>query len=189
MKLISVTRLLDGMSEVPALVMNRYRDVVACNRAMQALVHGTARPVRGGSCNVVAYVLSPAWRARVAQSEQHARAVVGGLRITLASVLAERPGDTRANELLATLTRRSADFPRWWSEHELWDASRPVVHVYDGLLSLEASFLGFAAPSELTLIAYGPIDSASAQRLRMLVAPPSIDPSGRRGWPSGSARA
>ena len=146
----SVRRLLDALGLLPALVLDRYWDVVG-------------------------YVLTnELWRRHVPEWPALARAAVGGLRASLAPVLAEAPNDARAAALLGQLERESAEFGPWWTEHALWGAERPLTHVQRhptaGAMTFETQLLDLRSAPGLTLVVYTPCDAESTTKLRHLVA-------------------
>lgn len=173
----AVRRMLDGLGATPALVVDRYWDVVGRNAALAALLPALApervspdTPPR----NVVHYVLTSApWRATVADWEVVARRAVAGLRASLAPVLARDAADPRATALIAELQHDSAEFRAWWPAHDLWAAERPLPQVHQhptaGRLEVEATLLDARGAPGLTLIIYVPCDAVTAAKLRNLV--------------------
>lgn len=175
----TIRRLLDALLPTPALVIDRYWDVVGRNAALEALLPGLGSPRTapdGPPRNVVRYALTRAeWRAAAQDWETAARRAVAGLRASLADVLAETPADVCAATLVSQLERESSEFRRWWPEHEVWAAERPLVQTFHhetaGALEFETTLLDVRSARGVTLIAFVPCNPESAaglQRLRAL---------------------
>lgn len=173
-------RLLDGI-QTPALLMDRYWDVVGRNAALEAML-GPLEPPRVGPNvpprNVVRWVLStrPAG-AGGADWESLARVCVGGLRATLGQVWAEHPDDRRAATLVDLLTRESPEFRAWWPEQQVWAADRPLRRAYEhprvGRLAVEITLLEVRSAPGVTLVTHVAGDAASAAKLRELALVPT----------------
>lgn len=168
-------RLLNGI-HAPALLMDRYWDVVGRNTALEAML-GPLEPQRirpdVPPRNVVRWVLAtrPAGGG-AGDWEPLARACVGGLRATLGQVWAQRPDDPRAAALVDLLTRESPEFRAWWPEQHVWAAERPLPHAYDhsqvGRVAGEVTLLEIRSAPGVTLVTYVAGDTASAVKLREL---------------------
>ena len=169
-------QLLDGFAFTPALLIDRYWDVVGRNAALAMFLPGLAPGrTRPGlpPRNVVRHVLTTKEvREGAGEWEVLARACVGGLRATLAEVWAERPDDPHAAALVAALTRESPEFRAWWPEHRVYAGNRPLRRVYDhpgvGIVAVDLTLLDLRVAPGLTLVTYLPGDGASAAKLQQL---------------------
>lgn len=173
----ALRRLLESVL-APALLIDRYWDVVGRNAALEAFVPRLApvrtRPDRPPQ-NVVRHVLMTKDVGDGARGwEVLARACVSGLRTTLAEIWAEPPEDPHAAALVAALTRESPEFRAWWPEHRVWAADSPLRHVVDhprvGPVAVEVTLLDVRSAPGLTLVTCVPGDGASAAKLQHLAA-------------------
>jgi transcriptional regulator with XRE-family HTH domain len=104
-------RLLDGWTRQPAVIIGRYRDVLAANRVAQTLNPGFV-PGR----NLLRHVfLDPEGREYYLDWADIAEGAVAGLR---ASAGAE-PDDPRLAELVGELSVKSDDFRQLWARHDV----------------------------------------------------------------------
>lgn len=172
----ALRRLLDSFGVMPALVVDRYWDVVGRNAALKALLP-ELEPERTDPTtpprNVVRYVLmraaTPTPSVPPREWQLLARVVVNALRASLAEVWADDPDDPHAATLVDSLLRDSPEFRVWWPEQNVWVADRPLrrvyVHPQVGPVAFDITLLDVRSAPGLTLIAYVPGDAASAARL------------------------
>ncbi|WP_059011005.1 helix-turn-helix transcriptional regulator [Streptomyces specialis] len=103
-------RVLDGMPELPAYVVDERLDVLAWNRLGAELLGAPA--ARGADRNCARYLfLDPASRALFPDWRQRATEQVAMLRHSRGRY----PGDHRLTELIAELSERSEEFRRTWA--------------------------------------------------------------------------
>jgi transcriptional regulator with XRE-family HTH domain len=106
-----VRRLIDDLSDHAALVVGRYRDVLAANPLATALNPGFAvghNLVRDTFLDPAARTLYPAWR-------DVAIGAVAGLRASAG----EQPDDPALQDLVGELSVRSEDFRTMWARHDV----------------------------------------------------------------------
>ena len=103
--------LLQGWSTTPALVVGRYRDVLAANRLAQTLNSGFV-PGR----NLLEHTfLDPEGRQYYLDWLEIAEGAVAGLRASAGATF----NDARLTELVGELSLRSQDFSQLWARHDV----------------------------------------------------------------------
>ncbi|MEU0391883.1 helix-turn-helix transcriptional regulator [Streptomyces sp. NPDC006208] len=113
-------QLLDALTDVPAIVLGRRRDVLAWNRLGHALFAGHLDPgapdVPAERPNMARLVfLDPHTRDLYADWPGKAGAVVGNLRL----VAGQHPQDAALHSLLGELSAKSEDFASMWADHRV----------------------------------------------------------------------
>jgi transcriptional regulator with XRE-family HTH domain len=165
-----VQRILDGMTALPAIVLNGRLDLLAANRLGRALYSpaydGSARPVnlaRFTFLNPRATQLYPNW-------DDAANTTVAMLR----SDAGRNPYDRRLSDLIGELSTRSETFRNRWAAHNVRlhrAGAKQFHHPVVGDLSLAYEVMQLTADTGLTLTAYSPEpDSPSHDRLALLAS-------------------
>ena len=173
--------LLDGMPDVPAMVLNRRLDVLAWNRAAAALLtdFGALEP---GERNLIRLTfLDDAYRSLYADWSRAARDCVAVLRMEAGRT----PDDPALTALVGELSVRDQDFSTWWASHRIRgprQLSKTYRHPIVGALTLDVQQLTVDTQPDQHLVAYtAPPDSPSREALRFLLqwSAPSDNPSVR----------
>ncbi|WP_326813024.1 helix-turn-helix transcriptional regulator [Streptomyces scopuliridis] len=115
-------QLLDGMHDIPAMVLNRRQDVLAWNPAVAALLtdFGALPP---GKRNLIRLTfLDDDFRALYADWPRAARECVAVLRMEAG----RHPDDQVLAALVGELSVRDPDFRTWWGSHLVRGA--PTAH-------------------------------------------------------------
>ncbi|RJQ80425.1 XRE family transcriptional regulator [Pseudonocardiaceae bacterium YIM PH 21723] len=117
-----IRRLVDGWAPNPALLLDRYWNLLAVNEPARTIFG-----YRAGDTNcLVAFFTSENFRdAR----ESTAAEVVAGYR----ALAAQSPDDPEYHRLAAELGARSPEFARLWDRHEVGTHARAVKRVAGGL--------------------------------------------------------
>jgi len=106
----TVAQLVDGLQDVAALVIGRYRDVLVANR-LAPMLHVAYTPGE----NLVRFLfLDPRARERVIDWEQVARQAVSTLRVDSSTNV----DDPHLGEFIDELSRQSPQFRDLWARHE-----------------------------------------------------------------------
>jgi transcriptional regulator with XRE-family HTH domain len=162
-------QLLDGMHDIPALVLNRRQDVLAWNSAAAALLadFGALPP---GERNLIRLTfLDDAYRSLYADWPRAARECVAVLRMEAG----RHPGDPALTALVGELSVRDPDFWTWWGSHLVRgprQLSKTYHHPVVGTLTLDVQQLSVETQPDQLLVAYtAPPDSASQEALRFLL--------------------
>ncbi|MFD6059592.1 helix-turn-helix domain-containing protein [Rhodococcus wratislaviensis] len=129
-------RLLDAMTHVPAIVLDRRMDVLAWN-SLAAAVYIDFSAVPPARRNYVHLVFThPEVRALYADWDTIARHYVAALRRSAA----QSPGDPRLLALVDELRSRDETFRTWWAAHEVVNTSSGTTvlhHPVAGELTLD----------------------------------------------------
>ncbi|BBH70055.1 transcriptional regulator [Actinoplanes sp. OR16] len=115
----AMRRLLDQLTESPAIVLGDRMDVLAWNRAATALFTDFAAVPAKDRNYVRLLFTDPAVRALHADWRHDAREAVAALRRRAAA----DPADPELARLVGDLAVRDADFRTWWAEHRVNNAS------------------------------------------------------------------
>ena len=163
----TLRRVLDDLRTSPAYAMTAYGDLAYWNAAADAAFLLSSPPPHGR--NVVwRLFVDPTLRGLYEDWEPTAQTVLARLR----SDLAERPGDTRFEELLEDLKRESAEFREWWPRHDVVgqsDGKKRLVHRGVGRLVLEHTTLHSPADPDLRVLVYVPSTEEDLARLEELM--------------------
>jgi transcriptional regulator with XRE-family HTH domain len=161
-----ILQLIESWSETPALVEDRYTDVLAANSLALALA-----PYYAVGTNLVrATFLDPRVRDMYHDWEGITESAVAGLR----ALVGPDVDDPRLNELVGELSVRSERFRRLWARHD----ARPkrggtaqLDHPLVGMLELSYEKLPVPDTDRMTLAVYHAAPgSPSAQALALLAS-------------------
>ncbi|WP_405931822.1 helix-turn-helix transcriptional regulator [Streptomyces sp. NBC_00827] len=162
-------QLLDGMRDIPAMVLNRRMDVLAWNKAATALLtdFGALPPAERNLIRLT--FLDDAFRALYADWPRAARECVAVLRMEAG----RHPEDQALAALVGELSVRDPDFRNWWGSH-LVRGPRQLTKTYHhpvaGPLTLDVQQLSVDTQPDQRLVAYtAPPDSPSQEALRFLL--------------------
>jgi transcriptional regulator with XRE-family HTH domain len=111
----AMRRLLDQLTQTPAVVLGRRLDILAWNAGATALYTDFARLPARRRNYVRLLFTDPAVRALHADWEHDARTVVASLRMEAA----RDPDDPELAVLVGELSVLDADFRTWWATHQV----------------------------------------------------------------------
>jgi transcriptional regulator with XRE-family HTH domain len=173
-----VHRLLETMTEVPALVLGRGTDILASNRLARALYtdFDALPPSRRNMARFV--FLDEAARRLHEDWEWVARAMVANLRLHTGRY----PGDPRLAELVGELAARDADFRTWWAEHDLsrrTHGTKRFNHPLVGELTLQYEALAVTGDPDQILGVHTAAPGSPSERALRLLAEVAAAPQGR----------
>ena len=156
--------LLERWSHQPAVVLGRYRDVLAANRLAQVVNPGFV-PGR----NLLRHVfLDPEGREYYLDWQEIAEGAVAGLR---ASAGAD-PDDPRLTALVGELSVKSEDFRQMWARHDVGariSGRKRYNNPFIGLITLEyATFTVNVDPDQTLFIFSAEPGSSDEHSLRLL---------------------
>lgn len=161
-------RLLDTLTYSPAIVRTATWDVVAWNRAAEAVLtdYGALPPDQR---NILRMIFCDA-RVRAVQSEWEAvaRFVVAAFRIDAARAGA----DAEVAPLVEELSRSSPEFAFMWRDNDVQTHGDCVKHLHHpevGPLALEYSAFAVDSRPDLRLIVYNPVTPADRGLIESLV--------------------
>ncbi|MFB4315883.1 helix-turn-helix domain-containing protein [Actinomadura sp. 21ATH] len=166
----TVQRLLDTMTDAPALVMNGRGDILATNALGRALYAPMIDAARGAVPNHARFIFLDSrshdfwgdWERAADDTVALLQAQAG-----------RDPYDKGLTDLIGELSTRSEPFRVRWARHEVrqhHQGAKPFHHPVAGTLHLTYEALELAA-DDLTLVAYGAEPgSGSEDRLRLLAS-------------------
>jgi transcriptional regulator with XRE-family HTH domain len=162
-------QLINGMPDIPAMVLNRRTDVLAWNTAAAALLADFAAiPPR--ERNVIRMTfLDTAYRSLFADWTRVARSCVAVLRMEAGL----HPDDPALAALVGELSVRDPDFRTWWGNHQVRgprQLTKTYHHPVAGTLTLDVQQLSVDTQPDQILAAYtARPDSPSQEALRFLL--------------------
>jgi transcriptional regulator with XRE-family HTH domain len=159
---------LDRLGNYPAMVINGRYDVLAYNRAFEALI-GDLGSLSFDERNILWLVFtSTALRELLVDWEQVARTCVARYRARMATHASERPW----RFLVKRLAGASDDFARIWNEHEVTGTDTTLkrfAHPELGLVTYHAAAYSCQERLGHRLIAYTPADEVTMRRTEALM--------------------
>lgn len=181
-------QLLDAMTDVPALVLDRRNDILAWNRLGHGLLAGhldpagTDDPARRPNLTRMLF-LDAHTRELYSRWQEEAQLAVASLRL----VAGRYPDDRRLAELVGQLVMNSPDFAERWARHPVRTCTSGIKQIHHPVVGeMELAFENLQIPGDSgqRMIAYsaapGTVSEAS---LRLLGSSLSAVPpgGGRRG--------
>jgi transcriptional regulator with XRE-family HTH domain len=153
----AMKRLLDQLTQTPALVLGKRMDVLEWNSAAAALYIDFSQLPADRRNYVSLLFTDPVMRGMHQQWEHDARDAVAALRMEAAA----DPDDPELARLVGELSVQDADFRTWWAEHRVNTASYGTKHYRHRLVGdLTLDCDTWASPD------------GSGQRLMVLTAEP-----------------
>jgi transcriptional regulator with XRE-family HTH domain len=162
-------QLLEGMPDIPAMVLNRRLDVLAWNRAAVALLtdFGALPPAERNLIRLT--FLDEAYRRLYADWSRSARECVAVLRMEAG----RSPADPILTALVGELSVRDADFRVWWGSHQVRgprQLAKTYRHPVVGELTLDVQQLSVDTQPDQQLVAYTAAPGTPAEEaLRFLL--------------------
>ncbi|MFF3693213.1 helix-turn-helix transcriptional regulator [Streptomyces sp. NPDC002221] len=162
-------QMLDGMHDIPAMVLSRRMDVLAWNRGAAALLTDFAE-LSAPERNLIRLTfLDDAYRSLYADWPRAARECVAVLRMEAG----RNPNDCALTDLVAELTVRDPDFRAWWASHQVRgprQLTKTYRHPVIGTVTLDVQQFGVDTQPDQQLVAYtAPPGSPSQEALRFLL--------------------
>jgi len=164
----SLQRVLDAMTDAPAVLCNTRQDLVATNALGRELFSPLLEdPAVQG--NTVRFVfLSPASRLFFPDWDAAAASTVASLRVAAA----QNPSDRPLTNLIGEVVTRSDHFRRLWAAHDIRHhetGAKHLVHPQVGDLHLTFDRLDLPGATRWMMFAYTAVaGSPTADRLRLL---------------------
>ncbi|MGW4298915.1 helix-turn-helix domain-containing protein [Streptomyces sp. NPDC004100] len=163
-------RLLDTLSDIPALLLGRRMDILAWNPLAAALLTDFSQIPQEQRNYVRLVFTDPTVRSRYADWETIAEDCVAFLRMEAA----RNPDDPRLTALVGELSVQDAHFRRWWADHQVAHrafGSKQMYHPMVGELTLDWETLSSAADSDQQLTVWtAEPGTPSYERLRFLAS-------------------
>lgn len=163
-------QLLDSLEGQPAMILGRRTDVLAANRLARALFTDFERMPPRQRNYARWMLLSEEARTLFLDWELQARNAVEALQLGAGKT----PDDLETQQLVGELSLASAEFRRWWSDHQVHQCSHGVNHLHHpivGEVTVEYETFTSAADGEQTLYIYTTaVGSPSQQALSLLAS-------------------
>ncbi|MFE6920977.1 helix-turn-helix transcriptional regulator [Nocardia sp. NPDC057663] len=164
----SVARIVEGMPELPAFVMNNRLDTLAANSLGRALYSEMyADPTCGANVARFAF-FNPAAKRFYTNWERMARFAVGALRIEAG----KNPYDRELSNLIGELSTRSDAFRVMWGSHDVYvfsQSTKRLNHPLVGDLELDQETMALPDESGLSVVVYSaPPATAAEDGLKLL---------------------
>jgi hypothetical protein len=161
-------RVLDSLEFSPAIVKTATWDVVAWNRAAEAVLTDYGA-IPAGQRNILRLMFSnPRVRAAQPDWESVARFVVAAFRADAARAGASE----NIKALVDELCRLSPEFERMWRDNDVrahGEGTKQIRHQKAGLIAMEFSAFAVDGRPDLGVVIYNPATSADADKIRALV--------------------
>lgn len=163
-------RMLDSLVAQPALVLGRRWDILAANRAADA-VYGPYDRLQGDARNMLHLVFAdPAHRRLLVDWETVAKNAIAMFRADYARYV----GDADFERLVQGLIRVSPEFAAWWPKREVIQplaGRKRLDHAVAGRMEFEYSSFGVSDRPDMKLIVFTPLEEdGTAEKLRLLLA-------------------
>ncbi|MGW4567162.1 helix-turn-helix domain-containing protein [Streptomyces sp. NPDC004561] len=166
----SLQRLLDALTDIPAMVLGRRMDILAWNPLATALLTDFSRIPQERRNYVRLVFTDPTVRDRYLDWETTARDCVAFLRMEAA----RNPDDPRLTALVGELSVQDPHFRQWWAGHHVAHrafGTKTMRHPVAGELTLDWESLGSAADSDQQLTVWSAEPGTpSAEGLRFLAS-------------------
>ena len=163
----SVHVLLDKLEPYPSSVLNGRYDVLAYNRAYQAVM-GDLDSEEPADRNILWRMFTrESCRGRMLDWDDMAPRIVASFR----AAMAKHMGEPAWKCFLARMLDASPEFAQIWERHEVAPLQRVTkrwVQPEVGLLQLESTSLWLAESVGVRLVTYTPLDDDTRARLRLL---------------------
>jgi len=165
----ALLRVLDRLSDTPALILSRLGETLVQNDLAAALFGDVSRHRGLARSEVYRWFTDPAERLRYPENDRdrQSRAQVANLRFAYA-----RMGPTsRAGELVRALQRASPEFAGLWDRHEVaqrFADHKVLLHPELGPLEVDCQVLFTEDQSQALLVLTAAPGSADAEKIALL---------------------
>jgi transcriptional regulator with XRE-family HTH domain len=164
----AIQRVLDAMPTSPAMVKTATWDVIAWNRAAEALLGGQTPAPRERN-TLRRLFCDPAVRAALPDWEENACLALAVFRMDVARI----GGSPAADALVAELQAVSADFRRLWAQNDVRGhgvALKRYEHPEVGAFTLEVTTFAVDAVQGLTMLVFTPVSAADVRAVEAMLA-------------------
>lgn len=166
----SLHRILDQLTDSPAVLLGRRLDILAWNPLAAALLTDFSKIPESQRNYVRLLFTDPQVRGALADWEQIARMSVDFLRMQTTEYL----DDPRLAKLVGDLSLKDADFRQWWAARHVVSATtgtKTLRHPVAGEIIVDWELLACATnPEQQLLVMTAEPDSPSHQSLRFLAS-------------------
>lgn len=164
---LRLQRFLDALTLIPAIIATPQWDIIAWNDAARVALTDYATLSKNERNILRRIFLDPKTRAAQEDWESVARFLVATFRAGTA-----RAGESdRASELLAELSRKSAEFAAMWADNDVrstGEGIKRIRHPLAGPIAFEFSSFAVDGRPDLKLVTYTPAEEDDAEKMRRL---------------------
>lgn len=165
----ALQRVLDRLSDTPALVLSSLGEVLVQNRFAEALYGDTSRYTGLARSWTYRWFIDPDARLIYPERhhDRHSRAQVANLRAAYGT-LGPR---SRGGELVRVLRKESAEFAELWERHEVakrFEEHKVLVHPQLGEIEVDCQALFTEDQSQMLLVLTAPPRTEASEKLQLL---------------------
>ncbi|GAA3826491.1 MULTISPECIES: helix-turn-helix transcriptional regulator [Amycolatopsis] len=165
----ALQRVLDRLSDTPALILSNLGEVLVQNSMADALYGDRSHLTGWARSEIYRWFTDPAERRIYPEHDRgrQGRALVAGLRAALGSMGPQ----SRAGELVRVLTKASPEFAELWERHEVakrFVDHKVLVHPQLGDIEVDCQVLFTEDQSQMLLVLTAPPRTEAAEKLQLL---------------------
>ncbi|MDQ0382428.1 helix-turn-helix transcriptional regulator [Amycolatopsis thermophila] len=165
----ALQRVLDRLSDTPALILSNLGEVLVQNSMAEALYGDRSHLTGWARSEIYRWFTDPAERLIYPEHDRarQGRALVAGLRAALGSMGPQ----SRAGELVRVLTKASPEFAQLWDRHEVakrFEDHKVLVHPQLGEIEVDCQVLFTEDQSQALLVLTAPPRTEAAEKLQLL---------------------
>jgi transcriptional regulator with XRE-family HTH domain len=165
----ALLRVLDRLSDTPALIVSNLGVTLVQNRMASALLGDRSHYTGPNRSEVYRWFTDPAERLRYPEDDRdrQSRALVAGLRLAYGSM----GRHSQAGELVRALQRASSEFSELWDRHEVatrFADHKTIIHPELGPIELDCQALLTEDQSQALLVFTAPPHTEGYEKLQLL---------------------
>ena len=165
----ALLRVLDRLSDTPALIMSSLGETLVQNRMAEALFGDASGYTGLARSEIYRWFTDPAQRLRYPEDDRdrQSRAEVANLRAAYGSMGPNSP----AGELVRALQKASAEFAGLWQRHEVarrFEDHKTLIHPELGAIELDCQVLFTEDQSQALLVLTAPPRTEGHEKLQLL---------------------
>ncbi|WP_020661045.1 helix-turn-helix transcriptional regulator [Amycolatopsis benzoatilytica] len=165
----ALMRVLDRLSDTPALILSNLGEVLVQNRLAEALYGDRSQYTGLARSEIYRWFTNPEERQvyPVDDQDRQGRALVASLRMAHGSMGPQ----SRAGELVRALRRESPEFVRLWEDHEVaqrFADHKVLLHPQLGEIEVDCQVLFTEDQSQALLVLTAPPRSEAFEKIQLL---------------------
>ena len=165
----ALLRVLDRLSDTPALILSNLGETLVQNRMAEALFGDKSRYTGLARSEIYRWFTDPGERLRYPEDDRdrQSRAQVANLRAAYGSMGPR----SRAGELVRALTKASPEFAGLWERHEVakrFEDHKILLHPELGAIEVDCQVLFTEDQSQALLVLTAPPRSEGYEKLQLL---------------------
>jgi hypothetical protein len=167
----ALLRVLDCLTDTPALILSSLGETLAQNRMAVALFGDKTGCTGLARSEIYRWFTDPAERLHYPEDDRdrQSRAQVAGLRAAIRTM----GSSSRAGELVRALQKASPEFARLWERHEVakrFAEHKILLHPQIGPIEVDCQALFTEDRSQALLVISAPPSTKDYEKLQMLAA-------------------